>query len=563
MPKRPAVLVRSLAGRLLVPLLLVVVLILTLHAVVSFRSTRERLTELLGDGSERCSSLILGATHDNMLLNRKDEVQRTIERLARGPGVSAIRIYDTGGWVALSGREDEVGRHVPVAGEPCRTCHAGAVPARGVGRPPLQVMAGAAGPAAGGPLPAVLHHLSVIPNRESCAASGCHAPPSERPVLGILDVEMSTDRVREILRHGRRQMFWTVASLLLITGLVTTGFVNRLIHRPVSKLRAGLGRIARGDLDARIEIAGRHELAELAEAFNRMAADLQAARREVTEWSLRLEEKVVEKTDELQRAQRQVLHMEKMASLGKLSATVAHELNNPLSGLLTYARLVERGLARQELPPEVREELGEYLRMMVRESLRCGEIVKNLLLFSRRSGGAEMGEVDLEEVIGRSLALVRHHLEISNVELRREPLAGDPVLRADPGQLEQALVALFVNAVEAMSGPGYGDGELTVRAEGDAEVVRVHVSDTGVGIHPEVLPHIFEPFFSTKHEESGVGLGLAVVYGIVQRHGGSIEVDSEPGRGTTFHLTLPRRPRPDAADEEGRSPAAGPPREER
>jgi signal transduction histidine kinase len=174
-----------------------------------------------------------------------------------------------------------------------------------------------------------------------------------------------------------------------------------------------------------------------------------------------------------------------------------------------------------------------------------------------------MTDVDLDEMIGRSLALVRHHLEISNVELRREPMAGDPVLRADPGQLEQALVALFVNAVEAMSGPGHEEGELTVRAEGEAEVVRVHVSDTGVGIHPDVLPHIFEPFFSTKHEESGVGLGLAVVYGIVQRHGGSIEVDSEPGRGTTFHLTLPRRPRPDAAGLPGRSPAAGPPREER
>jgi two-component system NtrC family sensor kinase len=276
-----------------------------------------------------------------------------------------------------------------------------------------------------------------------------------------------------------------------------------------------------------------------------MAGDLKAARREVTEWSGRLEEKVVEKTEELQRAQRQVLHMEKMASLGKLSATVAHELNNPLSGLLTYSRLVERALARQELPEEARSELGEYLRMMVSESTRCGQIVKNLLLFSRRDGGAELAPVDVEEVIARSLALVRHHLEISGVALRCEPFAGDPVLRADPGQLEQALVALFVNAVEAMSGPGCDEGELTVRAEGDAEAVRIHVGDTGVGIHPDVLPHIFEPFFSTKHEESGVGLGLAVVYGIVQRHGGSIEVDSEPGRGTTFHLTLPRRAAPD------------------
>ena len=540
MGEHPGALVRSLAGRLLVPLLLVAVLVLTVHAWVSFRSTRERLTEILGDGAERSSSLVRGATHDNMLLNRKDEVQRTIERLARGPGVTGIRVYDNQGEVVLSGRQEEVGRRVGAGGEPCRTCHGAA------GRLPETVMVPATGVADDGRAVPVLHHFSVIANQESCAASGCHAPPAERPVLGVLDVEMSMEHVETVLRDGRRQMVWTLASLLLVTAAVTGGFVDRMIHRPVTRLRLGLERIAHGDLDARIEIAGRHELAELAESFNRMAGDLKAARREVTEWSERLEEKVVEKTEELQRAQRQVLHMEKMSSLGKLSATVAHELNNPLSGLLTYARLVERGLERQELPDDVRAELAEYLRMMVAECTRCGGIVKNLLLFARRDGGAELAPVDVDEVIGRSLALVRHHLEISGVALRREPFSGDPVLRADPGQLEQALVALFVNAVEAMSGPGYepgfGDAELTVRAEGDEGAVRIHVADTGIGIHPDVLPHIFEPFFSTKHEESGVGLGLAVVYGIVQRHGGSIEVDSEPGRGTTFHLTFPRHP---------------------
>jgi two-component system NtrC family sensor kinase len=118
----------------------------------------------------------------------------------------------------------------------------------------------------------------------------------------------------------------------------------------------------------------------------------------------------------------------------------------------------------------------------------------------------------------------------------------DAVMVADGGQVEQALLALLVNAVEAMAGGSGRDGLLTVRVEGDGEAVVIHVCDTGVGIHPEVLPHIFEPFFSTKHQESGVGLGLAVVYGIVQRHGGTIGVDSERGRGTTFHLRLPRRP---------------------
>ena len=387
----------------------------------------------------------------------------------------------------------------------------------------------------------MLHHLAVIPNEPACAASGCHDAPAVRPVLGVLDVEMSLSRLDEMLVEGRRQMIWTVLSLLLVTGAVTTLFVRKVIHQPVRRLQLGTERIAHGDLDTRIDASGRDELSRLAEAFNHMAADLKAARRQITEWSERLEEKVVEKTGELQRAQRQVLQMEKMASLGKLSATVAHELNNPISSILTYAKLVERELADQDRSEEVKTELCEYLRLMEHELCRCGDIVKNLLLFARRRDGSAMAPVDLREVVDRSLMLIRHHLEISNIELHREPLEGDPTIQGDAGQLEQALVALLVNAVEAMSAPGMTEGELTVALDGDADQVRIHVSDTGVGIHPEVLPQIFEPFFSTKHAESGVGLGLAVVYGIVRRHGGTIDVESEVGRGTTFHLTLPRR----------------------
>jgi two-component system NtrC family sensor kinase len=276
-----------------------------------------------------------------------------------------------------------------------------------------------------------------------------------------------------------------------------------------------------------------------------MAAEVKAAREEVTDWSRRLEEKVVEKADELRRTQRQVLHMERMASLGKLAATVAHEINNPLSGILGTARLVQRELEDQPLPAELAREVSEHLQLIAQECARCGNIVRNLLLFARRSGD-QMAAVDVNEVAERSLTLVRHHLHMHGIALRRELLEGDAEVVADGAQLQQALLALLVNGVEAIASAGEPESLLTLRITGDAESVTFHVGDTGVGIHPEVLPHVFEPFFSTKEQESGVGLGLAVVYGIVRRHGGTITVDSQPGQGTTFHVRIPRRPAPSA-----------------
>jgi two-component system NtrC family sensor kinase len=314
---------------------------------------------------------------------------------------------------------------------------------------------------------------------------------------------------------------------------------RRLIQEPIARLQEGTRRISGGDLDTRIDVRGKHELARLASDFNRMAEDLSHAQTELTEWSHTLEEKVAEKREELRKAQRQVLHMEKMASLGKLSATVAHELNNPISGMLTYARLVERELAEQPLDPDVRTELERYLRLVQQECTRCGAIVKNLLVFARRTGAA-MASIDVNEIVDRSLMLVRHRLDMTGTELHTTHLEGNAQIVADPGQVQQALVALLVNAVEAM---GEG-GRLAVRVvgDGDGDGVRIDIEDSGPGIPPDVLPFIFEPFFSTKDSESGVGLGLAVVYGIVHRHGGTIDVESEVGAGTTFHLRLPRNP---------------------
>ncbi|NUQ64076.1 MAG: HAMP domain-containing protein [Pirellulales bacterium] len=524
---------QSLSFRLLAPLFLTLGVVLAVHAMISFRSTKEELLSFVRADVDRSSGLIKRATHDGMLLNKKEEVQATIERLAQGPEIAAIRVYDKDGAIVMSAQQEEIGRRIEPDSDTCLSCHEQRMPkdTAVLERRSLARV---------GDGPEVLRHLSVIGNEASCATAECHAHPPDQRVLGVLDLEMSMAPLDAAIHASQRQFLWTTMILVGILGVIVAVFIRRFVQRPVLKLYEGTRRIAEGDLGTRIEVRGGHELAHLAEAFNHMAVELSDARREVTEWSQHLEEKVVEKTEELSRVQRQVLHMEKMASLGKLSATVAHELNNPISGVLTYARLVRREIAQQPIEAETREELTRYLTLVEKECKRCGAIVQNLLLFARPKG-AEMARVDLNEVVEHSLMLVRHHLEVSGVKLHSEILSKDRELIADGGQLQQALVALLVNAVESMKGLEDGKAELSLRISEDRDEVHIEVGDTGVGIPPQVLPQIFEPFFSTKEKENGVGLGLAVVYGIVQRHGGRIEVDSKVGRGTVFHLRLPKR----------------------
>lgn len=529
---RSQVRLRSLSVRLLVPLLVLIGATFAIHAFLSYRATRERFESLVSAEAHHYATLVMRATHDRMLLDKELDVQRTIKHLAEDGRVVAVRLYDPDGRIVQSAAEGEVGTRVDRdQDEPCTSCH------RGSPESTRDVLTRF------GDSPA-LRHLMVIPNERSCAGARCHLSTAEQPVLGLLDVELTMVPLQQAIQSARGQMLWTVLGLVLVTSVLTGGLVRQLVHKPLRKLKEGTRRLAAGDLDARIDVEASEELAQLAESINHMATDVQAARHELAQWSQQLEEKVVAKSDELRRAQGQVVHMERMASLGKLSATVAHELNNPLSGILMCARLVERELAEHTLPEGPRDEVAKNLRLIQQECQRCGSIVQNLLLFARRSDGQPMAPVDLNEVAERSLMLIRHHLQLSDIVLDFQPLDGDATVVGDAGQLEQAMVALLVNAVEAMTGPdgGGGGGHLRVTLTGTEATATIAVSDTGVGIHPDVMPQIFEPFFSTKHQESGVGLGLAVVFGIVQRHTGDIDVTSEPGRGTTFSIRFPRRP---------------------
>lgn len=526
-------LVQSLEFRLLVPLAATVTLVLSLHALLGYWSIRDQASRFVRADLERSTALIESATHDGMLLNRMSEVQSRLERLGSSPGFTAVRVYAKDGRIALSADRAERGTIVDIGTDACLSCHPGRQPT---------------GPGVRSHRTIVQRHnghesqrcLSVIANEPTCAAVGCHPHPSQSPVLGVLDVQMTMAPFDEAIARARHQLLGTTIGLILAGGLVTAYFIRRLVHRPVARLHEGTRRIAAGDLDTRIEVQGRHQLAALAGAFNRMVADLRTARDELDRWSRTLEEKVQQKTSELRTAHEQMIRVETMASLGKLSATVAHELNNPLSGILAYARLIRRELAEQPMDGTVRGELDGYLAVVDKEAARCGAIVNNLLVFARGSG-VRLATADINQIIGHGLMLVGHHLEFHRVRLEAALLAGDPTIVADQGQLHQAVLALLMNAIEAMQAASGRERVLGVRLLGDDGHITIRVSDTGVGIPADLIPHIFEPFVTTKGEAGGVGLGLSVVYGVVHGHGGEITVQSRPGVGTTFTVTLPRR----------------------
>jgi two-component system NtrC family sensor kinase len=225
-----------------------------------------------------------------------------------------------------------------------------------------------------------------------------------------------------------------------------------------------------------------------------------------------------------------------MASIGKMAAVVAHEVNNPLSGILTYAKLLRKWVGTGQTEREKRGEAIECLDLIATESRRCGDLIKNLLSLSR-TAPMNVQSTDLNVVIDRCLLLVRHQLDLVNIELRLDLKKSLPLAPGDPTQLEQVFIALITNAIDAMP----RGGTLWIENEliNDGAEIEVKVRDDGTGIAPDVLPHIFEPFMTTKEDGHGTGLGLAIARGIVERHKGRIEVQTDLGRGTTFIVTIP------------------------
>jgi two-component system NtrC family sensor kinase len=500
--------------------------VFALYSYLVERAFTAQIMNQVMESAARVSDVIKNSTRYSMLLNRRPDVYQIIATIGREPGVEGIRIYNKRGMIMVSTNGAEEMTVVDMKAEACYACHDSEKPLQS-----LPTANRVRTYEAGGKR--IIGLINPIRNEPACSNGACHAHPADRTVLGVLDVRMSLEKIDAESSQARRRFIVYSLLMAVFVGGASALFLLRTVHRPVRQLIEGTKQVAAGNLNYEIRVPSRDEIGQLASSFNEMTRFLQQAREQNESWSRTLEKRIQEKTRELKQIHEQILQIEKMASLGRLSATVAHELNNPLEGILTYAKLIARRLQKVQEPGI--QPIREDIDLIIREVQRCGNIVKNLLLFSKKQVG-EFGVAPVAGLVEQAVRLVQHHFNISGVSFQQELRVPDASILCDGNQIQQALLALFVNAVEAMSGGG--TLRLVVDRDAAANTI-ISVSDTGTGITPDELPHIFEPFYTTKKEGNGVGLGLSVVYGIAERHGGSVSVRSEPGKGTVFTLTFP------------------------
>ena len=529
-------LTRTIAFRLFVLLSSVQVLILVALTYASVRIQQSDLMENVVMSALRLSDLITRSTRHSMLVNQKEEVHNIISSIGGEQGIEGLRIYNKQGEVIFGTIAGDLRSKVDMNAEACVSCHgSGRLESHESTQLRLyRIFTNASGDR-------VLGLITPIKNEAQCSDAACHAHPANKTILGVLAVKMSLVQIDRQLVESRNQLLLLSAAAVLMIGLVSWAFIWLFVRRPVKRLMVGMEMVSTGHLDHRLEATTSDELGQLARTFNDMTQDLDRARKEITAWSSTLEKKVKEKTADLEKAHKQMVKVEKMASLGNLASSVAHELNNPLEGILTFARLLIKRVQKSALPADEIQGYREDLTLVADEALRCGNIVKNLLVFSRQKGMA-FQQAQARTIIDRCVLLVNHHAKMRNIQVRSS-CADDDGFECDPGQIQQVLIALMMNAIEAMSGSSdrQEGGTLTVSAapSDDRTNLVLRVSDTGAGMSEEIKAHIFEPFFTTKSEGKGVGLGLAITYGIIERHHGSIEVESTVGRGTEFTITLP------------------------
>jgi two-component system NtrC family sensor kinase len=602
------------------------VVTIAIISVYSFFSIQAQRNELLAQTevyANKLSETIRNSTHLSMLENRSDQTHTIINTIAEEPGLREIRIFNKEGKIIFSSQKEFIGEMVDKNAEACYACHTANEPLEKLRMEDRVRIYNSPQDSS-----RILGIINPIYNERSCWEADCHVHDAEQKVLGVLDVKLSLKDVDAQIASSEFRTILLALIAIALLSLIIGIFVRRWIEKPVHELVNATEQVGTGNLNYVIKDLGSDELGLLAKSFNNM-------------------------TQKLADARLQLFQSDKMASMGRLAAGVAHEINNPLTAVLTYSSFL---LKRVNDP-----ELQNDLKVIVRETKRSREIVKSLLDFARQSV-PKKSNASINEIISNAVAVVSNQLSMKHINLDKNLEENIPLFKIDSNQMQQVFINLIVNASDAvpekegkisvsskvLSLSPYGtlqiknavcskrhslmDEEIKIDAKpsiklkltkngkegfvnldptygknrdkytieiipaeqiqiacpkcnisvvnkektcpeckstvysfevppqgmfegcinpkcdwqewkyvdeaGVRDYIEIKIADNGTGISKEDLPRIFEPFYSTKGQK-GTGLGLAVIWGIIDNHDGTINVESEPGKGTTFTILLP------------------------
>jgi two-component system NtrC family sensor kinase len=526
---------RSLKFKVSLYLTLVLVAVMMLFVLLLVQQERGEQLRTMVTHMAQLSQVIERSTRYAMLLDEPAIVDKIIEDIGKQDGIQRVRVLRKDGIIAHSNFPPEIGQRVDKEAEHCSHCHEGdKVLTEIPNHKKWRIFETA-------DRQQVLGNMEVIRNEPSCSTAACHKHAASQSVLGVVDITYSLGEINQTMRAHVVNMVAVSIGFILLVSLSVGWLLHRMIYVPLADLEKGAKRLSSGNFERPIPVRGEDEFGSLARSSNALMGALKKSRQELQEWVQTLEHKVNERTQELRLAEAEVARGEKLAAIGQLAAGIAHELNNPLTGVLTFTHLL-----RKKMPEGSQD--AEDLDLVIRETKRCASIIRRLLDFAREKA-PEKELVDLNRLIDETVRFVERSAALQQIEISMQLDADLPPLYVDADLIKQVLMNILVNAQQAIAERGtiivqsrlHESRSLANSGDESVPVVEIAISDTGCGIPKANLQRIFDPFFTSKEVGKGTGLGLSVSYGIVRSHGGEIEVESTVGQGTTFRVYLPAR----------------------